>query len=153
MYGWKRSVLLEEPAAGNLHGGVCERKISQRYDGGPKRHEAGNGRRGRGKPTAYRVSSVRRGDVSPTTGFGPTNPITFRFAPASTSVTQVFWTKIEIRAKQFPITDLYLLKPPPHRSSMSCTQDFILSQNSKFSRNALQFPQAQIAGTTSRVVQ
>ena len=60
MSGRTRRVLLEEPAAGNLHGGVCGR----RYPGGAtvdlNGHEAGNGGHSQGKPKAYRDSSTRR---------------------------------------------------------------------------------------------
>ena len=45
------------------------------------------------------------------------------------------------------------LEPAVYRSATSCIQVFILSQNSKLSCNALQFAQAQIAGSTRRVVQ
>jgi hypothetical protein len=61
MSGRNRRVLLEEPAAGNLHGGICE---GGGYPGGAmvdlNGHEAGNGGHSQGKPTAHRDSSTRR---------------------------------------------------------------------------------------------
>lgn len=60
MPGSVRGVVLEEPVAGNLHGGTCE-------GGGPGRdlaslfgHEAGNGGYRQGAPTGSRRSSSTR---------------------------------------------------------------------------------------------
>ena len=66
MSGRNRRVLLEEPAAGNLHGGVCEGGDNP---GGAmvdlNGHEAGNGGHSQGTPTADRDSSARRdGDLT-----------------------------------------------------------------------------------------
>jgi hypothetical protein len=55
-----RRVLLEEPAAGNLHGGVCEGGDPGGAMVDLNGHEAGNGGHSQGKPTAYRDSSTRR---------------------------------------------------------------------------------------------
>jgi hypothetical protein len=69
MSGRNRRVLLEEPAAENLHGGVCEGgdiPVVAMVD--LNGHEAGNGGHSQGKPTAYRDSSTRRdGDLSTVT--------------------------------------------------------------------------------------
>ena len=47
MSGRNRRVLLEEPAAGNLHGGVCEGGDTRWCHGGPKRADsAGMNRHG-----------------------------------------------------------------------------------------------------------
>jgi hypothetical protein len=50
-----RGVTFEEPAAGNLHGGVCEGGdvIDAMVD--LNGHEAGNGGNGQGKPKAHGV--------------------------------------------------------------------------------------------------
>jgi len=58
--GRTRRVLLEEPAAGNLHGGVCEGGDPGGAMVDLNGHEAGNGGHSQGKPTAYRDSSTRR---------------------------------------------------------------------------------------------
>jgi hypothetical protein len=60
MSGRNRRVLLEEPAAGNLHGGVCEGGAIPVAMVDLNGHEAGNGGHSQGKPTAYRDSSTRR---------------------------------------------------------------------------------------------
>jgi len=58
--GRTRRVLLEEPAAGNLHGGVCEGGDPGGAMVDLNGHEAGNGGHSQGKPPAYRDSSTRR---------------------------------------------------------------------------------------------
>jgi len=60
MSGRNWRVLLEEPAAGNLHGGVCEGGDPGGAMVDLNGHEAGNGGHSQGKPTAYRDSSTRR---------------------------------------------------------------------------------------------
>src|SRR5215469_3297066 len=59
--GWARGVRLDEPAAGNLHGGVCEGGAPGRATVDLNGHEAGNGGYSQRKPTAHLASSTRRG--------------------------------------------------------------------------------------------
>ena len=60
--------LLEEPAAGNLHGGVCEGgDIPGHATVDLNGHEAGNGGHSQGKPTASRILLYsERHDLTPT---------------------------------------------------------------------------------------
>src|ERR1019366_1819144 len=55
-----RGVTPEEPAAGNLHGGVCEGGVSRRVMVDLNGHEAGNGGHSQRTPTADRDSSTRK---------------------------------------------------------------------------------------------
>jgi hypothetical protein len=59
MPGRGRGVASEEPAAGNLHGGVREGGEPRQAMVDLNGHEAGNGGHSQRKPTAYRVSSTR----------------------------------------------------------------------------------------------
>jgi hypothetical protein len=51
---------LEEPAAENLHGGVCEGGVSRDVMANLNGHATGNGGYGQGTPTAHWGSSTRR---------------------------------------------------------------------------------------------
>jgi group II intron reverse transcriptase/maturase len=61
--GRVRGVTPEEPAAGNLHGGVCEGGVSRRVMVDLNGHEAGNGGHSQRTPTANRDSSTRKEKV------------------------------------------------------------------------------------------
>jgi len=61
MSGRNRRGLLEEPAAGNLHGGVCEGGATRRCMVDLNGHEAGNGGHSQGTPTAYRTPLLGEG--------------------------------------------------------------------------------------------
>ena len=52
--------LLDEPAAGNLHGGICEGGVPDVPLMDLTGHEAGNGGYSQGKSKVHRVSSTRR---------------------------------------------------------------------------------------------
>src|SRR5271167_399238 len=52
--GLRGGVRLEEPAAGNLHGGVCEGGESWEATVNLNGHETGNGGNSQGEPTASR---------------------------------------------------------------------------------------------------
>src|SRR5215475_2518076 len=54
MPGLRGEVRLEEPAAGNLHGGVCEGGDSWEATASLNGHETGNGGNSQGEPTASR---------------------------------------------------------------------------------------------------
>jgi len=55
MHSWvMRAVLPEEPAAGHLHGGVCEGADPEKATVELNGHDAGNVGHGQGKPTACR---------------------------------------------------------------------------------------------------
>src|SRR5690349_5008977 len=58
--GRARGVRLDEPAAGNLHGGVCEGGEPGRATVDLNGNEAGNGGYSQRKPTAHLASSTRR---------------------------------------------------------------------------------------------
>jgi hypothetical protein len=112
MSGCTRRVLLEEPTAGNLNVGVWEGDIPVVpwwTETGMKLETADT--------AIENLQAIGPPLLGESRGFAnhsiPTNPITFRFAPASSSATQVFLTEIVTRAKQCLITDLYLLELPP----------------------------------------
>ncbi len=66
--GLRGGVRLEEPAAGNLHGGVCEGGESWEATVNLNGHETGNGGNSQGEPTASRdllYSEVHRSDGFP----------------------------------------------------------------------------------------